>query len=312
MFCETTSRKPFCTLTALLFAISGVSSLFADEPAVVLIIRSGALHPAELSPEENVTPNLRSLVRSGGSVASSRDDENSDGGDLGRSILNRVMPLKTIKELRNENISTVIIDPDGKAKRDDEKMTSKARNRTLSAEQAQALAGLARHVGKPKPASPEEATVVTSLRKILGLRGAAASRGDSASSGATKDGDRDGASRADLVATRVRSSLKKGARLVVVLDRVRSKTAKAASRRDTLLDTHRRAITTREGATLAVLSFSSDAPTSGLLILWGPKIRSGWVVPRSVAVDELGPTLLWLVGKSLKSERELIDDLLLD
>ena len=82
MTCVTTTRKHFLRLATLVFVIGGTcNSLFAAEPAVVLIIRVGALHPAELSPEENVTPTLRSLVRGGGSVASSHKDEDSEKGD---------------------------------------------------------------------------------------------------------------------------------------------------------------------------------------------------------------------------------------
>jgi hypothetical protein len=288
---------------------------------VVLVIRAGALAPAELAADPLATPRLRRLLTEGSSLPAislardrSPDVGGGDGG--GRTAasiaLDTLLPPEAIAHLRAQGISMVTVDPIEVAVA--ARPAAGEERPPLTQRQAAVRARLHELIGEPPAVNDEERATVRRFREILGLGGASGPRDGGPGGDGLAPADR-----SDPVVERVRGALDKGARLVVLLERVDTSTANGdnggtgsgPAERDRLLGEVLDEVHARSGASALLLSLPEGG--LGLLVASGPKVRPGWIVPERFPLEDVAPTLLWLLGSTPidgGSRRDPIDEIL--
>lgn len=267
---------------------------------MILWIRTGDHHAAELIPDPGLTPALRQLTLDGSSLPW----VSLGGADASAlepaAVKDRLLPPDVLGHLRKQGISEVVLLPRAGDAPAAPRQEGGAGVTAAAAVKSRPLARLIARFGEAPPPSEAERQFTAELRRLLGLEpanraGPVISTSATAAAPAVPPPELDPVAR---VTARVSSALEKGARLVILLAPCEATgELGTVERRDALL----RALIDRAreaGSTsLGVLSIpAGGAETPGMFFLRGPGVRAGWVVPERVPLERLTANILWLLG----------------
>jgi hypothetical protein len=297
------------SFSAAALALAGVlAGRTAAGDELIVVIRSGALDPAEREPDAAVTPVLRRLALEGALMTRVSFSDDAAAGEtaageaaarepLESRLRRALLPDAVLEHLRQQGISSLILDARAPAAEAGSDLDAKAPAGAKA--DGRALATLHEVFGKPPAVGPEEIRAVEGFRRLL------EPGRPIASSAAAAEQPAAGPAPGSRLAERAGTALKRGARLAVIIEAAAEPApqaeaaAKSLRERETLLGEIIEVLDSHPRAHLLVLGVPSAgaAPLGdGAAVLRGPRVRAGWVLAAPLKGSDLTPAALWILG----------------